>query len=226
MLSLVYCSCLCTQPSQKPRQSDTVQTKLLSSIEHHDHRLEEQTASVEKVTETKTVLSERRIHAKRCLSAALTKVELLLQVMETLTTQLTEKEIWLLTLQFSEVNLHGLVDILKRDFEQLKDQLEQKDKEIADVTAEANGLRGQLQEATAELVRASSELSKLKTEREALRADLERERRELEKVQYQSVFKHERISELKVRTSVEQSLFQLLINAVVSVNVIVTVAVY
>ena len=207
VLSLVYCSCLCTQPLQKPRQSDTVQTKLLSSIELHDHRLEEQTASVETVTETKTVISERRIHVKRCLTAALTKVELLLQEKETLATQLTEKEIWLQTLQSSEVNLQGLVDTLKRDIEQLKDQLEQKDKEIADVTAEANGLRGQLQEATAELVRASSELSKLKTEREALRGDLERERRELEKVQYQSVFKHERISELKVRTSDNHNYF-------------------
>ena len=207
MLSLGSCFCLCTQPSQKPQQSDTVQTKLLSSIEHHDHRLEEKTASVETVTETKTVVSEKRIHVKRCLTAALTKVELLLQEKETLTTQLTEKEIWLQTLQSSEVNLQGLVDTLKRDIEQLKDQLEQKDKEIADVTAEANGLRGQLQEATAELVRASSELSKLKTEREALRGDLERERRELEKVQYQSVFKHERISELKVRTSDKHNYF-------------------
>ena len=207
MLSLGYCFCLCSQPSQKPRQSDTVQTKLLSSIELHDHRLEEQTASIEKVTETKTVLSERRIHVKRCLSAVLTKVELLLQEKETLTTQLTEKEIWLQTLQSSEANLQGLVDTLKRDIEQLKEQLEQKDKEIADVTAEANGLRGQLQEATAELVRASSELSKLKTQREALRGDLERERQELEKVQDQSVFKHERMNELKVRISDDNDYF-------------------
>ena len=197
--SWIYCFCLCTQLSQKPRQSETVQTKLLSSIEHHDHRLEEHTAFVEKVTETKTVISEKCVHVKRCLLAALKEVELLLQEKETLATQLIEKQFWLKTLQSSKVNLQDLVDTLKRDIEQLKDQLEQKDRKIADVTAEANGLRGQLQEATAKLVRVSDELSELKTEREALSGELERERRELERVQYQSVFKHEQLNKVEVR---------------------------
>ena len=201
VFSLGYCFCLCTQPSQKPRQSDTVQTKLLSSIEHHDHRLEEQTASVEKVTETKTTATEKYSSINRSLSQALSSIDQLSKAREIQEKQLTAKKRNLCALEAigqGQSNLEESVELLKQEIRDLQCQLAQKDKEIADVTAEANGLRGQLQEATAELVIASSELSKLKTEREALRGDLERERRELEKVQYRSVFKHEQISELKV----------------------------
>ena len=210
VLSLGYCFCVCTQSSQKPRQSDTVQTKLLSSIEHHDHRLEEQTASVETVTETKTKATEKYSSVNHSLSQALSRIDQLSKEREIQEKQLTAKKKNLCVLEAigqGQSNLEESVELLKQEIRDLQCQLEQKDKEIADVTAEANGLRGQLQEATPELVRASSELSKLKTEREALRGDLERERRELEKVQYQSVFKHERISELKVRTSDKHNYF-------------------
>ena len=211
VLSLGYCFCLCTQPLQKPRQSDTVQTKQLSSIEHHDHRLEEQTATVEKVTETKTTAAEKYSSVKRSLSQALSSIDQLSKEREIQEKQLTAKKKNLCALEAigqGQNNLEESVELLTQEIRNLQCQLEQKNRKIADVTAEANVLRGQLQEATAELVRASSELSKLKTEREALRGDLERERRELEKVQYQSVFKHERISELKVKSSDNQNLLK------------------
>ena len=186
-------------PSQ---QQSPLQNRLLSSIECNDHLLEEKTTTAEKAAESKSKASEEYHLVKRHLSAALSNVDKLHKDKMTLSKQLACREKALRALHGllrKQRDLGDPITLLEQDIQQLKEQLKQKDKEIAEKTAEAKNLNSKLQQATDELESAFKKLDMLKTEQESLNSDLERERRELEKEQYKSMCKDDTIKELKVR---------------------------